>query len=753
MAGIGNKRYTIAFFIEGSSGFGGFQDIVWSNMVKAAEKNDVNLLVFAGGAIDNAPYNPYEKNLNFIYDLVKKEYIDGIIINCTIKNYITKEQFNEFKNKFNDIPILSIIGPIENLPDVHVDNKNGMKEVMDHMIGHHNYRHLAFIKGTEGNPDAEERLEVYKKVLAEHNIKFDQDLVYNGTFDEISGVHAVNYFIKEKNKKIDAIIASNDAMAFGAINELRKLNIKIPGDITVTGFDDTDEAGAFNPSLTTVRQPFNDMGCRAIEKLIEIIEGNKIRESISVPARLVKRQSCGCFSTDIEEAVINENDIRIKEPEHHENIVDEIVKDLTVSPLEKEKVMSMFKSFIYDMENSTGKFLAELKEYLQNSIIFGKEITIWQNVISMIRKHVFKEWNDKKILFDAENLINQSRILISEMSEQAQAYKKIINERQAKALRDVGQSLITTFNFDQLKSLLKVQLPKLGIKSYHISILEDINSDTGKSRTFIQYNDDTSKITSSEVFAEHGMPSNLFQKTKRYTMAVHALTFKNFKLGFAIFELGPEEGFVYDTLQVQISSSLMGSELLYQRDNTESILKQRSNRIQKLVIPMIESIKNITGKTKEKIDIINNLIDLTKENRQKVTSTNQSIEKMGEKFYKMLDIINVINDISGAVNVLAINTSIEAAHAGQYGKGFSVIAGEIRKLSDSIKHNTNEISSLLSDIKSNIDETKKAGNDSQEAFFRLEKDVIEVANTLQEITVSLENLSEKSSQILSVMNG
>jgi methyl-accepting chemotaxis protein len=243
----------------------------------------------------------------------------------------------------------------------------------------------------------------------------------------------------------------------------------------------------------------------------------------------------------------------------------------------------------------------------------------------------------------------------------------------------------------------------------------------------------------------------LLPQGRRLTFAVHPLHFKDKKLGYVFFELGPEDGVVYDTLQVQISSSLMGSELLFQTLSSEKLIMKQSENIQELVKPMIDSIKKINVMTGEKLGVIGNLIDLTKENNEKLKSASLLVEEMGNKIYKMMDVVKVINTISAAVKILALNTSIEAAHAGEHGKGFSVIAGEIRKLSNSVKTNTEQIERLLEDIRMNLENSKNADRDSQETFTRLEQDIVDVSGTLKETIIELENLSENSSKILEVM--
>src|SRR4030067_233851 len=99
---------TIGFLPQLASGFGGFQDMVWGNMVASAAKRGVNALVFAGGSIDGAPFNPYEKNLNLVYDLIDRRYLDGLIVNYTIGNYVSRERLRDFCGPFNP-PAVSII--------------------------------------------------------------------------------------------------------------------------------------------------------------------------------------------------------------------------------------------------------------------------------------------------------------------------------------------------------------------------------------------------------------------------------------------------------------------------------------------------------------------------------------------------------------------------------------------------------------------------------------------------------------------
>jgi DNA-binding LacI/PurR family transcriptional regulator len=756
-----NRRISIGFLIQYATGFGGFQDIVWSSMVQAAKERDVNAFVFAGGSIDNASYNPFEKNLNIVYDLIDKEHLDGLVINYTVGNFINPERFENFCRRFN-LPIVSIIGSIRGFPDVHVDNKKSMRETILHLVENHHLKQISFIKGSQGNQDAEERYQIYRDTLAECGIPYDPDLVYNGEFDEDSGMRAVDFFIRQKKKKIEAVVASNDAMALGAINGLRRAGIKVPWDVAVTGFDNTDEAKAFNPSLTTVQQPFAEICGKAVEMLCDMIGGKNRSDSVAVPAKLVVRQSCGCSSMSVRQAqadgkkpVLSRTNLS---PGDKAAVIEEMRRCLLETGIKKDlKTLEyIIDDFIGDVTNKRpGAFLANMKKIFQEEMTSDEDVLIWQSFIFELRKWIYSLWSDHEVIFAAEGKIIQACILIGESSKQTLAYQKIVIEKKSKQLREVAQELSTTFDFNQLKEVIRSQLEKLNIQSCFISVFSNSEGKDDKSEIFLAHTDEKAKDLEIKPlqYNVHSLPDRqVFPPARRFTYAVHPLCFKNHKLGYAMFELGPEDGIVYDALQVQISSSLMGSELFRQSEKTETMLKQRSETIRELVRPMLDSIHTVTNTAREKIGVIGGLIELTKENSEKLNSTNQSIKLMSEKIGKMSDVMKIIDDILDAVNILAINTAIESAHAGAYGKGFAIIAGEIRKLAESIKTNAGVISDSLIDIRPNIEISRKAGNKSLEAFRRLEKDVLDVAQTLQQITQAMDDLTENSSRIVTVMN-
>ncbi len=130
-----------------------------------------------------------------------------------------------------------------------------------------NHKKIAFA-AMNGKVESERlRYEGYSAALKRAGIKLENDLYINDAIDNIDKILSLVL-----QKEATAIICVNDISASMIINHLRKNNIKIPQDVSITGFDDAEIAKHLSPSLTTVRQPFLEIGSAAAKQLIDCIE-------------------------------------------------------------------------------------------------------------------------------------------------------------------------------------------------------------------------------------------------------------------------------------------------------------------------------------------------------------------------------------------------------------------------------------------------------------------------------------------------
>ncbi|MCG6146377.1 methyl-accepting chemotaxis protein [Leptospira bandrabouensis] len=197
---------------------------------------------------------------------------------------------------------------------------------------------------------------------------------------------------------------------------------------------------------------------------------------------------------------------------------------------------------------------------------------------------------------------------------------------------------------------------------------------------------------------------------------------------------------------------------------------QDINNVYKIVSQLaLEEVKlmDAVGKTSEEInimfDIVNiviaeiqsrnetmeNLVFLSKDGRLKVEDTNKTIKKFSESSGSILKLIDLINGVSKETNLLAINAAIEATHSGSEGKGFTVIADEIGKLSTMTANNAKQITKILKENVSDYGKAEKLGIESGNAFQFIANEIHIVHGTIAEVIQSIQELKSRGGAILS----
>lgn len=182
---------------------------------------------------------------------------------------------------------------------IRVDNVSAMKHLVKYLVSL-NHRRIGLITGLSNNPHTIDRLKGFQQGLDDAGIAFDKRLVVEGEYSIWSGVNVTNQLLALE-KLPTAIVSMNDLMAIGAIQALKSKNIRIPEDISITGFDNIDYARYCDPPLTTISQPRDDMAQIAVDYLIRRIEGDD-SEAVDThfvrPYDFVLRKSCALARVD-----------------------------------------------------------------------------------------------------------------------------------------------------------------------------------------------------------------------------------------------------------------------------------------------------------------------------------------------------------------------------------------------------------------------------------------------------------------------
>ena len=174
-----------------------------------------------------------------------------------------------------DIPFMLMDSYVKNpkASSISSDNINSVADIVSHLIklGH---RKIGFLGGDKASIVTRERFSGYVIGLMESDIEYNSDYVYYGNYTEESGREAAEFFVK---KEVTAIVCASDLIAIGLISGLKTHGIRVPEDVSVSGFDDLDIARYFSPSLTTVHQDFISLGLNAFTLLRQAIKGNKTK--------------------------------------------------------------------------------------------------------------------------------------------------------------------------------------------------------------------------------------------------------------------------------------------------------------------------------------------------------------------------------------------------------------------------------------------------------------------------------------------
>lgn len=213
--------------------------------------------------------------------------VDGLIFFIPDMRYLNVSQIVK-----KNIPCV-IVGERPNntnISYVDADNFNGMYRMTEYLISK-GARNIVFLKGKSYMQNSIDRINGFLKAMEKNKIRVLDDNIFEGDYTIDSGITVMKKIITS-GKLPDAIICSNDLMAIGVLSEAKKVNIKVPEDMSLVGFDDINITALVDPPLATVRQPLFDMGYKASEILYnKILDKKYPSEKKIFPIELIIRKS------------------------------------------------------------------------------------------------------------------------------------------------------------------------------------------------------------------------------------------------------------------------------------------------------------------------------------------------------------------------------------------------------------------------------------------------------------------------------
>lgn len=183
--------------------------------------------------------------------------------------------------------------PGVDIPAVIIENQEGARQVVEHLIQVHHRKRILFLQGPPGNEDSAARELGYCQALQENDLAFDPNLMAVGYYDTDYAYNTTTKLVAS-GVEFDAIFTGDDDSAIGVLQALQEAGIRVPECVSVAGFDDSIFARLLNPALTTIHAPIEEVGREAVRQLINLIRGEHTEPRIKLPTELIIRQSCGC---------------------------------------------------------------------------------------------------------------------------------------------------------------------------------------------------------------------------------------------------------------------------------------------------------------------------------------------------------------------------------------------------------------------------------------------------------------------------
>lgn len=231
-----------------------------------------------------------------ILRLPEFDKFDGLIlVPNTIHNPIALNQIMEEIHMLEK-PIVTIDRKIDGMSCVGIDSYAAEYEMVEHFIAH-GYKEILYVTGAvHVSTEAKKRLQAYQDAMRNSSLSYKEENVYEGAFTMESGIIAAKKML-EDGRKPDAIICGNDDMAHGIIEVFKKAGIRVPEDVKISGFDNSEMSRLNRPTLTTVDKSQVAVGYKAVYELIDLMNG-KEPEEYELPCNIEYRESCGCKSIE-----------------------------------------------------------------------------------------------------------------------------------------------------------------------------------------------------------------------------------------------------------------------------------------------------------------------------------------------------------------------------------------------------------------------------------------------------------------------
>jgi len=507
-----------------------YQSSVWTGIQARAQARGFGVTCFVGPGFGSPDVQPPQGTLAFA--IAAPPAFDGLIILST--------SIGPVPESCARLPRVSLGQKLPGVPTLTVDGRPGIEELVRHLVRDHGRRRFALITGPDSHVESAERTAAVRETLAAEGLELDERLWVRGSFYEASGAEGTRRLLAT-GIQFDVLMALNDRMAVGALQTLKDAGIRVPEQVSVTGFDNIDQGRSVSPPLTTVDQPLEAMGSLAVDLIADLLDGKAPRDRV-LPCQPVRRGSCGC------------------PPQ---------VEDFWV-PVPQVALAGREELAGFLARGDGPGFLSELARVLGASGLNSRQAVALVDALEDLAFPGQKGFHP---------LAEAGRRLAGESAAQAQAARRHAVLDQFAAVRNLSAQIAGAFGREPLLERLKEGWESVGVRSGYLVLFDAPVTDSICEFSRLVLPEGT-RFPTREL-----LPTSCGHPWTRGSWILEPLVYQQEPLGYLLLEGTSAELSVYAALRDQVASTLKGTLLMESlKDHERSLEDQVAQRTLQLTV-------------------------------------------------------------------------------------------------------------------------------------------------------------------------
>lgn len=611
-SGTDKPRLTIGYLDDNLQN--DFHNNVLIGIAEAAAELDVNVIRF-GYYSSHIAYK-FSHQASMVLDHVSQYHLDGLIFLGWTQ---AGPMYNEtaFMKRFAGLPMLSMGTIFEKIPSVYFSGDEYISRITRHLIEEHGFGRIAYIE--HHRPD--NRRDFYDKEMQAAGLA-DPDLYVSA--DQLAGLDqdernrkALSILFDERGIKVEAIISLNIIEAGYLIDDLERRGLRVPEDVAVVTYEDSNDGRFATPGRSTVYFPWRELGYMGCRYMVRLLRSGHIPmvDQINRMGRLLLRESCGCLPHYVQTGIAGTS-----QPQ------DQSVTDLT-----NEQIESMAVQLSHRHQRAELNFAALIHAYVaacreRDSKVFLQPLVRQMSqisnkarineVIASLRSQLYP-WllcRQDDFLWGS-NLLMQAQTLVQERSACLIGNAELKTRAVEQNLQIVSQQLLLDFSLNNLSRSLTDAMKRLGISSCCLFLSDAVLSGNASDVNLFEQCSIAYHYRNGQLLPVNGQSDSLKQhlrdlssEEQEQVSLAYLLHVTDEILGFVLFGAGSLlEETVYQLLSTHISTALHGIMLLQRLDTAYRQLVDNAYRegMTEIAIDILHNIGNVLNS----VHVSRNLID------------------------------------------------------------------------------------------------------------------------------------------------